>query len=36
MTTKQYDLLNLLKKELEELGVKAELDKYGRLYARRE
>ena len=33
-TSKQYDLLNLLKKELEELGVKAELDKYGRLYAR--
>lgn len=33
-TSKQYDLLNLLKKELEELGVKATLDKYGRLYAK--
>ena len=33
-TLKQYDLLNLLKKELEELGVKATLDKYGRLYAK--
>ena len=33
-TMKQYDLLNLLKKELEDLGVKAELDQYGRLYAK--
>lgn len=33
-TTKQYDLLNLLKKELDELGVKNELDQYGRLYAK--
>lgn len=31
---KQYDLLNLLKQELEELGVKATLDQYGRLYAK--
>ena len=31
---KQYDLLNLLKKELEELGLKPELDQYGRLYAK--
>ena len=33
-TSKQYDLLNLLKKELEELSVKATLDKFGRLYAK--
>ena len=33
-TTKQYDLLNLLKKELDELGVQNELDQYGRLYAK--
>ena len=32
-TLKQYDLLKLLKKELDELGVKNELDQYGRLYA---
>lgn len=33
-TMKQYDLLNLLKDELLEMGVKdVELDKYGRLYA---
>lgn len=31
-TYKQYDLLNLLKEELDELGVECELDKYGRLY----
>ena len=31
---KQYDLLNLLKEELEKLGVKASLDQYGRLYAK--
>lgn len=31
-TMKQYDLLNLLKKELTELGVPCEIDKYGRLY----
>ena len=28
----QYDLLNLLKKELDELGVENTLDEYGRLY----
>ena len=33
-TLKQYDLLNLLKEELKELGVESELDQYGRLYAR--
>ena len=33
-TLKQYDLLNLLKEELEKLGVKATLDQYGRLYAK--
>lgn len=33
-TIKQYDLLNLLKKELDELGVQNELDQYGRLYAK--
>ena len=33
-TMKQYDLLNLLKEELENLGVKASLDEYGRLYAK--
>lgn len=33
-TLKQYDLLNVLKKELEDLGVKCELDQYGRLYAK--
>jgi len=33
-TLKQYDLLNLLKQELEDLGVKATLDQYGRLYAK--
>lgn len=32
-TVKQYDLLNVLKSELDELGVRNELDKYGRLYA---
>ena len=32
-TLKQYDLLNLLKKELDELKVETKLDKYGRLYA---
>lgn len=32
-TLKQLDLLKLLKEELEELGVKAELDQYGRVYA---
>lgn len=31
-TKKQYDLLNLLKSQLEELNVKCELDQYGRLY----
>ncbi len=31
-TLKQYDLLKLLKKELDELGVKNEIDQYGRLY----
>lgn len=31
-TKKQYDLLNLLKTQLNELGVKNELDEYGRLY----
>lgn len=30
---KQYDLLNVLKKQLDELGVENELDEYGRLYA---
>lgn len=29
---KQFDLLNLLKKQLDELNVKCEIDKYGRLY----
>ena len=33
-TSKQYDLLNLLKEELLQLGVKSEIDKYGRLYAK--
>lgn len=33
-TLKQYDLLNLLKEELEELGLKPILDQYGRLYAK--
>ena len=33
-TLKQLDLLKLLKKELEELGVHAELDEYGRVYAK--
>ena len=32
-TLKQYDLLNLLKKELDELKVETKLDEYGRLYA---
>lgn len=32
-TSKQYDLLNLLKDELRELGIKGEIDEYGRLYA---
>lgn len=32
-TLRQYDLLNLLKEELNELGVESELDQYGRLYA---
>ena len=32
-TLKQYDLLKLLKKELDELGIENELDEYGRLYA---
>ena len=32
-TMKQYDLLNVLKEELSELGVESELDKYGRLWA---
>ena len=31
-TEKQYDLLRLLQKELTDLGVKNELDQYGRLY----
>ena len=31
-TEKQYNLLRLLKKELDELGVKNELDQFGRLY----
>ena len=31
-TKKQYDLLKLLQQELSEMGVKNELDKYGRLY----
>ncbi len=31
-TKKQYDLLKLLQKELTEMGVKNELDEYGRLY----
>lgn len=30
---KQYDLLNLLQKELHQLGVKSEIDEFGRLYA---
>ena len=33
-TLKQYDLLNVLKEQLDELGVKSTLDKYGRLYAK--
>ena len=33
-TKKQYDLLNLLKEELDNLGVKSSLDEYGRLYAK--
>jgi len=33
-TKKQYDLLNLLEEELENLGVKSTLDEYGRLYAK--
>lgn len=33
-TLKQLDLLKLLKEELEQLGVKAELDQYGRVYAK--
>ncbi len=32
-TLKQYDLLNLLKKELDDLGIESEIDQYGRLYA---
>ena len=32
-TLKQYDLLNVLKEELDELGVENHLDEYGRLYA---
>ena len=32
-TTKQYDLLKLLKEELDALGVENELDQYGRVYA---
>jgi len=32
-TMKQYDLLNLLKSELDSLGVQNELDEFGRLYA---
>ena len=32
-TLKQFDLLTLLKKQLDEMGVKNELDQYGRLYA---
>lgn len=31
-TSRQYDLLNLLKKELEDLHVECELDEFGRLY----
>lgn len=31
-TSRQWDLLKLLEKELRELGVSCELDKYGRLY----
>lgn len=31
-TKKQYDLLKVLKSELDELGVENELDQYGRLY----
>jgi len=31
-TKKQYELLKVLKKELDDLGVKNELDEYGRLY----
>ena len=31
-TKKQYDLLNVLKNQLDELNVKNELDEYGRLY----
>ncbi len=33
-TKKQYDLLNLLNEELDNLGVKSSLDEYGRLYAK--
>ena len=32
-TLKQLDLLKLLQEELEQLGVKAELDEFGRVYA---
>lgn len=32
-TKKQYDLANLLKKELEELGLKAEIDEWGRVHS---
>lgn len=32
-TAKQLDLLKLLKKELSEMGIKSEIDQYGRLYA---
>lgn len=31
-TEKQFNLLKLLKKELDEMGVKCELDQYGRVY----
>ena len=31
---KQYDLLNLLQKELNALGIPSEMDEYGRLYAK--
>ena len=32
-TMKQYDLLNVLKEELDEMGVPNEIDEFGRLYA---
>ncbi|MCQ3035399.1 MAG: peptidase T [Bacilli bacterium] len=32
-TLKQYDLLKLLKSQLDELGIENELDEYGRVYA---